>query len=352
MKKIVSRCTAVLLVTAVCGFLYFGAVDTYSTETKNPPKKAPKNTVTISFAGDCSLGFAKDLPDRFGATWAKYAPSDYFAGVQALFANDDITFVNLEGALTNQLQVAEKEFSVKGDPRYVSILTEGSVEVCNMVNNHINDCGKNGVAETKKVLTQAGIFYSAQNEPAVMNVNGVNVCFLSYGCWLPKQEWKSIEQSIAAFKATGAVVIVHFHGGYEHTYQTCDFQRETCRHCVDCGADLVVMEHAHVVQGIEVYNNVPIVYGLGNFCFGLNGNPSDKDAYIFQATFDKTGKLESTRVIPCLVSSVSNTNDFKPTYAVGTEYSRILEKLKGISTEFPVSYFADSKEPFAQRTYK
>ena len=82
-------------------------------------------------------------------------------------------------ATKEDIKEAEKEFSVKGDPRYVSILTEGSVEVCNMVNNHINDCGKNGVAETKKVLTQAGIFYSAQNEPAVMNVNGVNVCFLS-----------------------------------------------------------------------------------------------------------------------------------------------------------------------------
>ena len=36
------------------------------------------------------------------------------------------------------------------------------------------------------------------------------------------------------------------------------------------GADLVIMNHAHVVQGIRIANNRTICYSLGNFVFGGN----------------------------------------------------------------------------------
>ena len=40
--------------------------------------------------------------------------------------------------------------------------------------------------------------------------------------------------------------------------------------------------------GVAKYKGKYIVYSLGNFCFGGNSNPSDKDTMIFQQTFTMT----------------------------------------------------------------
>lgn len=36
---------------------------------------------------------------------------------------------------------------------------------------------------------------------------------------------------------------------------------------VDIGADAVISHHSHAISGIEIYNNKPVAYGLGNFLF-------------------------------------------------------------------------------------
>ena len=101
---------------------------------------------------------------------------------------------------------------------------------------------------------------------------------------------------------------------------------------VDEGADLVIGSHPHVIQGYEKYNGRYIVYSLGNFCFGGNPNPSDKDCMIFQQTFTVTGNDVATddniNVIPCSISSVSNSNNYQPTPATGDEKTRIEAKIK------------------------
>ena len=101
---------------------------------------------------------------------------------------------------------------------------------------------------------------------------------------------------------------------------------------VDEGADLVIGSHPHVIQGYEKYNGRHIVYSLGNFCFGGNPNPSDKDCMIFQQTFTVTGNDVATddniNVIPCSISSVSNSNNYQPTPATGDEKTHIEAKIK------------------------
>ena len=39
------------------------------------------------------------------------------------------------------------------------------------------------------------------------------------------------------------------------------------RFLADAGADLIVNHHQHCYSGYEVYNGVPIFYGIGNFYF-------------------------------------------------------------------------------------
>jgi poly-gamma-glutamate synthesis protein (capsule biosynthesis protein) len=98
-----------------------------------------------------------------------------------------------------------------------------------------------------------------------------------------------------------------------------------------------VGHHPHVLQGIEEYNGVNIVYSLGNFCFGGNKNPSDKDTMIYQQTFTFVdGQLVDDiqdNIIPCSLSSTSSYNDYRPTPATGDEAERILNKIQTRSDE-------------------
>ena len=72
-----------------------------------------------------------------------------------------------------------------------------------------------------------------------------------------------------------------------------DTQKELAHYAIDQGANLVLGHHPHVLQGIDIYKGCYIVYSLGNFCFGGNTNPADKDTMIFQQTFTfKDDKLK------------------------------------------------------------
>jgi poly-gamma-glutamate synthesis protein (capsule biosynthesis protein) len=44
-----------------------------------------------------------------------------------------------------------------------------------------------------------------------------------------------------------------------------DYERQLGRTAIDCGADIVVGHHAHILRGIEVYRGKPVFHGLGNF---------------------------------------------------------------------------------------
>ena len=94
-----------------------------------------------------------------------------------------------------------------------------------------------------------------------------------------------------------------------------------------------------VIKGIEKYKGKYIAYSLGNFCFGGNSNPSDKDTMIFQQTFTftKDGMKEDnvTNVIPCSLSSEKSRNNYQPTPATGEEAARILKKIEDRSALIP-----------------
>ena len=116
-------------------------------QAQEAQKKEPeKVSLTISAAGDCTLGtdenfyYATSLPAKYEAV---QDPGYFFQKVLPVFSQDDLTIVNMEGILTaEELQREIKQFAFKGDPEYVQILTEGSVEAANLANNHSRDYGE------------------------------------------------------------------------------------------------------------------------------------------------------------------------------------------------------------------
>ena len=320
------------------------------TETKNdmpsetlPPIEIETKkdiSITISAAGDCTL--ATDVNYAGGPTFvAKYNevqdPSYFLAGVQSVFANDDLTIVNFEGTLTNLTTRQDKQFAFRGAPEYVKILTQGSVEAANLANNHSRDYGMQSLADTKQYLSEAGITHFGYEETAIVECKGVKIGLIGIYV-LPDGlgRMQQLKDHIQKVKSEGAVItIVNFHWGIEREYHPNDVQKQLAHAAIENGADLVIGEHPHVLQGIETYQGKKIVYSLGNFCFGGNKNPSDKDSMIFQQTFTvRDGKIlsyDDVNVIPCSISSVTNVNDYQPTILEGAEAERVMNKINEIS---------------------
>lgn len=300
-------------------------------------KSAPAGTtITLSFAGDCTLGTDENF-DRSTSFNAKYDavgdPAYFFANVADIFAADDATIVNMEGTLTNETTRADKTFAFKADPEYAQILVKGNVDAASLANNHSKDYGEKSYTDTIEAVEAAGIPTFGYDRIAYLDVKGVKVALigtyeLAEGIGI-KDEMVS---NINTAKDAGAQIIVVFtHWGNERETVPDNVQLELGHAAIDAGATLVVGSHPHVIQGIENYNGHTIVYSLGNFCFGGNKNPSDKDCMIFQQTFTVQGDavtIDDSNVIACSISSSSSNNNYQPTPATGDEKARIEAKIE------------------------
>lgn len=298
-------------------------------------------SLTISFAGDCTLGTDSSF-DQSTSFDAKYDavgdPTYFMANVADIFSADDYTVVNMEGTLTESNARQDKTFAFKGPAEYTNILTSGNIEAASLANNHSHDYGDQSYDDTIAALDSAGIANFGYDRIAYADVKGVKVALigtyeLAEGIGI-KDEMVS---NINTARDQGAqVVIVFTHWGNEKETVPDSTQVELGHAAIDAGADLVVGSHPHVIQGYEKYNGRYIVYSLGNFCFGGNKNPSDKDCMIFQQTFTVTGNEVATddaiNVIPCSISSVSSSNNYQPTPAEGDEKDRILAKIEESNT--------------------
>ena len=312
------------------------------------PKEQLPVEITISAAGDVTMGGyrGQGYEWSFQQMWEQQNdPAYFFENVEPIFSADDLTIVNLEGPLTTAEVFRESQtYCISGDPAYVEALTAGSVEAVSMANNHLMDYYEAGRDDTVAAVEGAGIVYAFNDRVGIYETKGIRIGLISvnvigYGSGVEKFIKKGMEE---LKEQQANLILVNCHWGVERENVPEDYARRLGKNCIDWGADLVIGHHPHVIQGIEQYNGKYIVYSLGNFCFGGNRNPADKDCIIFQQTFRfKDGELledTSAGIIPCSVSSVTNRNDYKPTPAEGEAYERILGRMNEYSLEFGVSF--------------
>jgi poly-gamma-glutamate capsule biosynthesis protein CapA/YwtB (metallophosphatase superfamily) len=80
----------------------------------------------------------------------------------------------------------------------------------------------------------------------------------------------AIVNAIAEAKRQADWVLFSFHSHemeYGDPELTPDHLRGFMQSCIDAGADAVIAHGAHLLRGIEIYQNRPIIHGLGNFFF-------------------------------------------------------------------------------------
>jgi poly-gamma-glutamate synthesis protein (capsule biosynthesis protein) len=295
------------------------------------------DTITISAVGDLTLG--RDINFSYEGSFdqefeLQNEDYDYFLrNVKDIFKADDLTVGNLETTLTTATKMAEKKFRFKGDPSYTEILKRGGVEVVSIANNHTYDYFEKGYKDTLANLNSAGIGYFGNDDTYITQIRGIKIGFLGYTYWEDSDALKKkVKDAIAKLRGGGAdIVIIMYHWGIERDYIPYDVQIDMGHFTIDSGADLVLGSHPHVLQGIEEYKGKDIVYSLGNFCYGGNKNPEDKDTMIVVHKFNfENGKLvsEENKVVPCSISSVMERNNFQPTPLNGEKKDRVLKKIE------------------------
>lgn len=326
--------TTILMMTACQSQQQTSQVDEEKqVEIQEPEVK--KTEITLSFVGDITLGnyIGQGYEGSFDQEYEKQNQDSayYLKNVKDVFEKDDLTIANLEGPLTTSQDYAEKTFVFQGKPEYVDILADGDIEAVTLANNHSKDHFEQGMTDTKAVLDEKGIRHFGYDESCMMDVKGIQVGFLGYS--FPYELTAEMKKAISDLKAQCDIVVVYYHWGIERDKAPMESQRSLAKQTIDAGADLIIGSHPHVLQGIETYKGKKIVYSLGNFCFGGNKNPSDKDTMIYQHTFSfENNELvqEEHEVIPCMISSVSSRNNYQPTIVEGEDASRVLEKVNEI----------------------
>lgn len=215
--------------------------------------------------------------------------------VKDLLNKSDIRIANLESALYNGKEECKVKMSdpslgnlVFSPEECVGLLKELNIDVVSLANNHVCDCGYDGLARTIEILDKNGIahFGAGRNEeealsPAVIYAKGKSICFLGYfppdweAPYPPKGDIGGLNQfvmenvisDIKKYKEIYDYVFVYPHWGKEHTIfpLICDVD---CLHkIIKAGVTGVLGTHSHCPQASFVYNNCAVAMSLGNFIF-------------------------------------------------------------------------------------
>jgi poly-gamma-glutamate synthesis protein (capsule biosynthesis protein) len=260
--------------------------------------------------------------------------------VQKLLA-DGICVANLESPITCYDIAADKEFTFKTNPIYVKFLQV--FNIVNLANNHIKDFGDIGLVDTIHHLRQSKIqFVGADCDMGnarkikIISKNGIKVAFLGYddthspfyagqnkaGTAFVDDETSN---DIKKAKKASDIVCINVHWGDELAKLPNRRQIELAHSMIDAGADIIFGHHPHVIQPVRKYKNGIIYYSLGNFCFGGNRNPIDKDAIMAQVAIQKDGII-SAKIIPVSISKTERKNNFIPHILQGNQRRRVLWK--------------------------
>ena len=324
------------------------------TQTEEETYKEPVlQTVKITAVGDCTLGPTQThgYAQSFHEYYDTYGENYFFDGVRSVFENDDFTLINLECVLSNATKRVEKTWNLKGKPEYAGIMTGSSVEAASLGNNHTFDYGQQGLDETREVLDDAGIIFGYNDHVDTYTTDSGIVIGIVSANQLAADETHAayIRDGIAKLREEGAdLVIACCHWGIEGDHYPNDYQQKLAHQVIDWGADLLIGTHPHVLQGMELYQGKVICYSLGNFCFGGNRNPKDKDTAIYEQTFTFVdGVLQkdiSADIIPCSISSSTDRNDFRPCIAEGDRKTQIIEHMNEYSKPYSrLGFAADGK---------
>jgi poly-gamma-glutamate synthesis protein (capsule biosynthesis protein) len=167
-----------------------------------------------------------------------------------------------------------------------------------------------------------------------------------------KADEEAILRSIHEGKQSANLVVfsIHAHetaGGSDDPLPA-DFLPILFHEAVDNGADIVIRNGPHVLNGIEIYKGKPIFYGFGSLFFDFQGRshytipntntqvnfpPEWYETAVALSTF-RNGMVSEIRIYPLTIESSSSPTGGLPRPASPADAQRILERIQRDSVQF------------------
>lgn len=213
-------------------------------------------------------------------------PDAVYGNLLPVMRESDLRIANLECPLWDMETPVWKSGTVlKGSTRHVDGLTTVPFEVVTLGNNHIFDHGVDAFEQTLALLKEkdiqhagAGMTSREAKQPLFIDLNGLRIALISFsegedltastgGPGVFGWEIDAVIDTLDAIKSTTDIMVVICHCGVEYIPFPPPYVAVAFQKIIDAGAHLVIGHHPHVPQGVQIYNNCPICYSLGNFVF-------------------------------------------------------------------------------------
>lgn len=306
---------------------------------------AKDNEVVLAFAGDILfddeysiMANMKQRPNRIFDTFSPELLEE-MTGADIFMLNNEFPYT-LRGEPT-----PEKKFTFRADPETAGYLVDMGVDIVSLANNHAYDYGEISLLDSLDTLTEmempyvgAGRNIEEASRPFYFETYGMKIGFLS-STQIERLDnpdtREATENSAGVFRSWNGdllyektaetakncdFLVVYVHWGSENTTELDWAQKEQAKMLVQSGADLIIGDHPHCLQGMEILEGVPVFYSVGNFLF----NSKTLDTCLIKATV-KEGKLSSIQFLPVLQKGC------KAELLSGSEKARVLEYMKTLS---------------------
>ena len=305
--------------------------------TGSPAPPPPPRQLTLIAVGDIMLD--RSVGKKIDGKGCAYIIEEVASKLQEA----DIAFGNLECPLSTVGPHSPREDLVfRAHPKTVNVLTLGGFDIVSLANNHTLNAGRAGLLQTLQHLEEAGIAYvgaaadkSEGSRPTFLSVEGLKVGFLAYtdlnfahGSYSKlDNELSNLESQIAAAKNKCDLLAVSYHWGTEYHRHPSARQIQVAHTSIDAGADVVLGHHPHVLAGVEISTQRPILYRMGNFLFDQrSGERMESGLFTLYYTEGGGWRLAMRPIwIPW--------SRLGPEYATGERRDRILERFKELSAE-------------------
>lgn len=220
-----------------------------------------------------------------------------FNGLNAVWKAADARLITLETPLLNQSQADEcaNHPAVADVVNGIAALSPTGVSLCN---NHIMDCGAQGVLSTRSTLKSkqiacfgAGEDLDEADQPFFFVRHGVRVGVYAVCdqqsvsatdrlAGANPLDLVNLSDRIREIKTNCDRLIVLYYGENPSYPYPSPMAQKVCRKMAECGASLVICQNSGVVACSERWDNTTIVYGQGGFISGSGADCAEEGVLV------------------------------------------------------------------------
>lgn len=277
------------------------------------------------------------IPARYTDVIIRRRSDDFLypvAATKEISASGDLTVINLEAPLVEGCPYHDSGLIFCGRPGFVSALQAAGVDVATLENNHIANYGQDGVDETVRHLEAAGLRWADRDSAAIIDIRGTEFGFLAFDGVEQPLDRDGMVAQIKALRRKVDLLVVAVHWGAEYVSipqavppVANDDPVEIGHLAIDAGADLIIGNHPHWVQAVELYKGKLIAYAHGNFIFDQMWSYETRVGVIGRYTF-YDDVLVGVEFIPTLIENYA-----QPVPLEGAARQAVLDGMKAASEE-------------------